>query len=130
MDEFQGYLLKIEGVELPNKYIVDYMATPNQVQDKDSYQDVDGNLHREILPHTRSKIEFQTPIMTLEEKMEFQSHFPERKTNPKLSIEYWNDEQNAYTTGEFYMPDIQFKPFMIIGKSMMYKPFRVALIEY
>lgn len=130
MAEFQGYLLKIEGVELPNKYIVDYMATPNQIQDKDSYQDVDGKLHREILPHTRSKIEFQTPIMSLNEKIEFQNCFPNRKSNPKISVEYWNDEDNAYVTGEFYVPDIQFKPFAIIGNTMMYKPFRVALIEY
>ena len=130
MADFKGHLLKIEGTVLPNEYIVDYMATPDQVQDKDSYQDVDGNLHREILPHTRSKIEFQTPVMTLEEKIAFQSYFPDRKTNPKISVEYWNDERNAYVTGEFYLPDIQFKPFMIIGSSMMYKPFRVALIEY
>ena len=130
MADFKGHLLKIEGTILPNEYIVDFMTTPDQVQDKDSYQDVDGNLHREILPHTRSKIEFQTPIMTLEEKITFQSYFPDRKTNPKISVEYWNDERTAYVTGEFYLPDIQFKPFMVIGNSMMYKPFRVALIEY
>lgn len=130
MADFQGYLLKIEGVELPNKYIVDYMATPDQVQDKDSYQDVEGNLHREILPHTRSKLEFQTPIMSLEEKIEFQSFFPNRKANPKISVEYWNDEDNAYVTGYFYVPDIQFKLLMIIGNNIQYKPFRVALIEY
>lgn len=130
MADFKGYLLKIEGRELSNKYIVDYMATPNQIQDKDSYQDVDGNLHREILPHTRTKIEFQTPPMTLEEKKALLEYFPNRKDKPKLSVEYWNDERNEYTTGEFYVPDIQFKLLAIMGKSLLYRPFRVALIEY
>ena len=60
MAEYKGYLLKINGTELPGQYIQDYSSTPNQAQDKDSYQDLTGELHREILPHTRSKIEFKT----------------------------------------------------------------------
>mgnify|MGYP000066748476 CR=1 FL=1 len=68
MAEYKGYLLKINGTELPGQYIQDYSSTPNQAQDKDSYQDLTGELHREILPHTRSKIEFKTPPMSLEEK--------------------------------------------------------------
>ena len=65
MAEYKGYLLKINGTELPGQYIQDYSSTPNQAQDKDSYQDLTGELHREILPHTRSKIEFKTPPMSL-----------------------------------------------------------------
>ena len=41
MAEFKGYQLKINGVELPGRYIQDYSSTPNQVQDKDSYQDLE-----------------------------------------------------------------------------------------
>lgn len=83
MAEFKGYQLKINGVELPGRYIQDYSSTPNQVQDKDSYQDLTGELHREILPHTRSKIEFKTPHMSLEEKivssLSFRTERPLRK---------------------------------------------------
>lgn len=129
MAEFKGYQLKINGVELPGQYIQDYSSTPNQVQDKDSYQDLTGELHREILPHTRSKIEFKTPPMSLEEKIVFQSFFPNRKTTPKITVEYWNDEDNAYTTGQFYTPDITYQPYSC-GNSICYQPFRVALIEH
>ncbi len=129
MAEYKGYLLKINGTELPGQYIQDYSSTPNQEQDKNSYQDLTGELHREILPHTRSKIEFKTPPMSLEEKILFQSFFPNRKRHPKTSVEYWNDEDNAYTSGEFYTPEIPSQPYPS-GNTIAYKPFRVALIEY
>lgn len=129
MAEYKGYLLKINGTELPGQYIQDYSSTPNQAQDKNSYQDLTGELHREILPHTRSKIEFKTPPMSLEEKIVFQSFFPNRKRHPKISVEYWNDEDNAYTSGEFYNPDITYRPYPS-GNTIAYKPFRVALIEH
>lgn len=130
MAEFQGYLLKIEGAVFPNKYIVDYSSTPNQAQDKDSYQDITGELHREILPHTRTKIEFKTPPMALREKIDFQSYFPDRKTNPAIIVEYWDDEYNRYISGVFYTPDIQYQIIPIAGSSIGYKPIRIALIEY
>lgn len=129
MAEFLGYLLKIDGKILPNSYITEYAITPDQIQDKDSYQDVEGCLHRDILPHSRSKIEFQTPPLSLTEKMDFQSYFPDRKANPEINIEYWNDMRNEYVNGVFYVPDIQFKLQNVMGV-LWYKPFRVALIEY
>lgn len=124
---FKGYLLKIEGKELPVLYIAKYKATPNQLQDDSSYQDSTGELHREILPHTRSKIDFTTKYLWIEDKIVFQSYFP---TRTRLSVEYWNDETNAYRTGDFYVPDIDFEIYRIVGKRMEYKPVRVALIEY
>lgn len=130
MADFQGYLLKIEGAALPNKYIVDFSSTPHQAQDKDSYQDITGELHREILPHTRTKIEFNTPPLFMDEKQDFQSYFPDRKIQPKINVEYWDDEYNCYTTGTFYTPDIQYKIKRIAGSRIEYKQTRIALIEY
>lgn len=130
MAEFQEYLLKIEGKAVPNKYITDFMSTPHQAQDKDSYQDITGELHREILPHTRTKIEFNTPPMFMNEKQDFQSYFPDRKAQPKINVEYWDDEYNCYATGIFYTPDIQYKIKRIAGSRIEYQQTRIALIEY
>ena len=130
MAEFQGYLLKINGRILPAKYVQTYKATPDQIQDIDSYQDSNGVLHREILSHTRSKIEFTTPYLWLEDKIVFQSYFPDQKAEPKVSVEYWNDEQNNYTAGVFYVPDMDYQVYRIQGARMEYFPIRVALIEY
>lgn len=130
MADFKGYLLKIKGRELPGDYIQTYKSTPDQQQDKDSYQDITGELHREILPHTRSKIDFTTPYLWLEDKKIFQSFFPDRMTEPKISVEYWNDAKNEYVTGIFYTPDIEYKLYRIKGNDVEYTPIRVALIEY
>lgn len=130
MAEFKGYLLKIEGKIFPNKYIQDYQATPDQVQDKDSYQDMTGKLHREVLPHTRSKIEFQTPPLNLAEIEDFLSYFSGRTIKHEMEIEYWNNETLEYAVGTFYWPNISYKIHYIKENDILHKPFRVALIEY
>ena len=124
---FQGHLLKIGGKVVPNKYIAKYKATPNQQQDQDSYQDSTGQLHREVLPHRRSKIDLTTKYLWLEDKIVFQSFFGDRI---QINVEYWNDETNEYTTGQFYAPDIDFEIYRIVGNNIEYAPLRVALIEY
>lgn len=127
MAEFQGYLLEVNGRVLPMKYIQTYKATPDQQQDKDSYQDVTGLLHREVLPHTRSKIDMTTPYLWNEDKKVFQSYFPDRK---EVAVKYWNDERNDYVTGRFYMPDIEYQVYRTVGSRVEYFPVRVAFIEY
>lgn len=124
---FKSYLLKINGREVPVKYIASYKSTPNQRQDQDSYQDVTGQLHREVLPHTRTKIELTTKYLWLEDKIVFQSLFPNRV---KASVTYWNDKINNYSSGEFYIPDITYEVYRVEDMDMEYKPIRVALIEY
>lgn len=126
---FQGYLLKINGQILPNKFIAlsSYKSTPNQRLDKDSYQDADGLLHRNIMPHQRTKIEFNTIRLHLSQKIEFQAYFSERD---KMTIEYWNDETNSYAIGDFYVPDITFEIYRIQGNDIEYNNTRIALIEY
>ena len=84
-------------------------------------------LHRNILPHKRSKVEFETIRMHLADKTEFQSYFLSRD---KMFVKYWNDELNAYATGTFYVPDIAFKIYRIQGNDIEYNSLRIALIEY
>lgn len=127
---FEGWLLKFEGKTFPMKFIAhgSYNATPDQQQDEDSYSDGYGNLHRNVLPHTRTKIEWNTPDMLhLADKMEMQSYFPNRIT---MMVEYWNDEKNVYTSGEFYVPDIKFPYYDISENDIRYSSIRIALIEY
>lgn len=121
MAEFKGYQLKINGVELPGQYIQDYSSTPNQVTGQRLISRISPvNCTERFCRIRRSKIEFKTPPMSLEEKIVFQSFFPNRKTTPKITVEYWNDEDNAYTTGQFYTPDITYQPYSC-GNSICYK---------
>ena len=126
---FAGYLLKINGTIFPNKYIQldSYASTPNQIMDIDTYRDADGVLHRNTLEHTASKIDFNTPYLNLANKINFQSYIPTRK---QLTLEYWNDETNAYAAGTFYVPDIAYEIYQTTSNDIIYKPIRVAFIEY
>lgn len=128
MAGFQGHLLEVNGRVLPNKYIQTYKITPDQQQDKDSYQDVTGVLHREVLPHTRSKIELKTKYMWQKDLDDFLSYFiGDRK---EIAVRYWSNEKKEYVSGIFYSPDIDFEVYRMVGKDIEYFPVRVAFIEY
>lgn len=125
---FKGYLLDVNGRTLPNKYIQTFKATPDQQQDKDSYQDMTGLLHREVLPHTRSKIDLTTKYLWQAELDDFLSYFvSDRK---EISIRYWNNEKKEYSAGRYYAPDIEYQVYRIQENDIEYFPIRVAFIEY
>lgn len=121
----------MNGRKFPNKYIAygNYKSTPDQKTDKDSYTDADGKLHRNILPHTATKIEITTPVLHLKDKMELQSYFP---NTVEMDIEYWNDRTNEYESATVYVPDISFEYHTVFeeARDILYKPIRIALIEY
>ena len=99
--DYKGWLLEIEGTKLPMKYIAhnSYGASPDQKQDEDSYQDGYGELHRNVLPHTRTKIEWNTPNMVhLTDLDELLGFFPDKD---KIQVRYWNDKRLGYYTGSF-----------------------------
>lgn len=137
MSAFQGYLLKFGGTALPNKYIAydDYGSTPNQRTELQAFRDMNNLLHRDTSPNQKTKIEFNTPVMYLADKIAMQAVFAaglidanERKYN----VTYWNDEENAYKSGEFYMPDVEFKIIRVEEDTndILYNKARFALIEY
>lgn len=129
MENYQGYLIKIEGRILPNTYIAldKYTITPNQRQDEDSYQDSYGELQRNILPHRRTKAEFETIRMWEEQMNDFLSYLPDQ---PELAAEYWNPRTAAYDQGRIYTPDIEFTIYSVADDRIKYNPIRIALIEY
>ena len=133
---FEGYLMKSFGTIFPHKYIQisTYQTTPSQRQDLDSYQDSKGNLHRTVVPHDRSKIVFKTmDNLKLAEKQEIQAFFNGAMTNArerKITLTYWNDEDNIYQTGSFYIPDVTYPIKRIMGNDIVYDSVEYHLIEY
>lgn len=133
---FEGYLMKSFGTIFPHKYIQisTYQTTPSQRQDLDSYQDSKGNLHRTVVPHDRSKIVFKTiDNLKLAEKQEIQAFFNGAMTNArerKVTLAYWNDEDNMYKTGSFYIPDVTYPIKRIMGNDIVYDSVEYHLIEY
>lgn len=127
MHDYQGYLLKINGTILDNKYITAYDSVPNGQTDLDTYTDGQGVTHRNILPHTKTTISFTTPPLYLEDKIALTSLFPRRT---KVNLEYWNDETNDYRKGEFYIPDISYEILTASSDTIAYRPIRYEFIEY
>lgn len=126
---FSGYLLKVGSIKIPMRFISvkSYKSTPNRQQDLDSYRDADGKLKRNILPHKVTTIEFSTPYLHLADKIALQAILPSRT---KLTVTYWNDETNAYATGDFYIPDVEYSIYRVDGNDIIYMPITYEFIEY
>jgi hypothetical protein len=125
---YKGYLLKVDGVIFPNSLIAfgSFSIMPNQRQDLDSYRDSTGLLHRNILPHKPSKIEFNTKVLHDVDRAVIENVL---KARDEFSLEYWDAE---YKIGTFYSPDIKYEIYDIdkISGDIRYKPVRIAMIEY
>lgn len=132
---YNGYLLKLGGTQLPLKYIKHgtYKATPSQMIDLDPYRDADGYMHRGVLAHDPAKIEWETPYLNtslMQSLLALLKNAMSDTTERKLSVEYYDDYNNSYRTGDFYLPDIVFVPYVVSSAEILYTPTRIALIEY
>ena len=131
---YQGYLIKVGSTVFPMKYIraETYKCTPNQRIDQDSDSDATGVLHRNVLPHTRSKIEFETPQMLRGADVLAISTLLGLVGNAKrdVTITYWDHESQDYKTGKCYVPDISYQLMRNTGDDLVYMPIRYAFIEY
>lgn len=47
-----------------------------------------------------------------------------------VDVEYWDDENSDYSSGTFYLPDIEFKYKQLKEDGIIYGGIRIALIEY
>ena len=134
---FDGWLLKFGSKIVQNKYLAydDYTATPNQRTEVEAYRDLNNLLHRDTSPNFKTKIDFNTRPLYLEEKIDLQSTFASGLVNRaqrKYNVTYWDDDQNTYKTGVFYMPDVDYKIINVDEetKNILYNKMRFALIEY
>lgn len=134
---FEGYLLKFGSAILPNDFLGydEYTSTPNQRTELESFRDLNNLLHRDTSPNVKTKIDFTTKPLFLHEKQALQAVFASGlidKRQRKYNVTYWNDEENAYKTGVFYMPDADYKIIRVDEqkKDILYNKTRFALIEY
>ncbi len=133
MNNYNGYLLKFGSQILPNSFLLEYKSTPNRRSEASAETDQNGALIRETLTHTRSTLSFSTHILKLDQKIQFQSIINSSIINAlqrKATVEYWNDETNSYSSGYFYIPDIEYSVKDADNTDILYNPISVELIEY
>jgi hypothetical protein len=135
--DFKGWLIKFGSKTLPNKFLSydNYTATPNQRTEVEAYRDLNNLLHRDTSPNFKTKIEFDTRPLYLAEKIEMQAVFASglvNRSQRKYNVTYWDDEQNTYKSGVFYMPDVEYKIINVDEETnnILYNKMRFALIEY
>lgn len=125
--KYKGFLLKAQGTIINGKFFQEYKTIPNKQTDLNPWTDNTGLTHRNVLPHKRTEIIFVTPRLYLPEKIELQSLLPDRTL---VTLEYWNDEINDYSEGNFYIPDITYEVMMPYSDTILYRPITYDLIEY
>lgn len=136
MSDFQGYLLKFGSEVFPNKYLDfdNQASTPNQRAEAEAYVDANNELHRITLPKYRTKIEYNTiDDLSLSDKIAIQNVLSQGlidSVQRKYLVTYWNDETNSYETSNFYIPDTTFQIKMITADNIIYRSFKLTLIEY
>lgn len=137
---FDGWLIKFGGTILPNSFLLadGWESTPNQRIEIDAYRDANVLLHRETAENFKTKIILTIREMNLNEKIAFQNVIGlatlggTEKKERKVTVTYWNDEENSYRTAIMYMPDIKYQIHTVneSRKDIEYKSFKVTLIEY
>ena len=130
---YSGYLLKVNGIQISNKFIQlsTYAITPNQRLESSAERDTTGELHRETCEHTATKVEFNTPYLKGAEVAELNQLLGfTNNLQRNVSIEYFDPETQSYKTADCYIPDIQYTIYSEIDDELLYTPIRYAFIEY
>lgn len=124
-------------VTIPMKYMAleSYKITPDQMLDLDSYRSETGVLLRNVLEHTATKVEFNTPIISSTDLQAMLTIIKNGYTNAKshrLKLKYYDPETDDYKTGTFYRPDIEYtmRHIDVNKNAISYESVRVAFIEY
>lgn len=110
-----------------------YKVSPNKRTDKDSYADADGVLHRNVLPHLATKIEFNTIPLTMQHWEELMNTLNSVRVDDlerKYNLTYYDPEYCTYKTGTFYMPDFEYTIDIADGTDAYVDSVRFAFIEY
>lgn len=134
---FDGWFLKIGDTMFPMEYITasTYKIWPDQRQDVDSIIDSNGELHRNVAEHTRSKIEFMMPPVNDKDLARIWAIYEANwiiEIERKLRITYYHPESTTYKTGYFYLPNLEYpiNTASLSANTIEYGPIRYAFTEY
>lgn len=138
---FNGKLIEVkvngDWTTFPTRYVnaESYKVTPDQRMESSANRAASGKLIRQTVSHTASKIDFSTTILTNKDVKIIQDLLTSAYSDSlqrKLDVRYYNPADDSYSTGTFYVPDVDYD-IMRIDKSeniIWYNSIRYAFIEY
>ena len=123
MSNFKGYYMKCNNCTFqnPSPLREAWKFAPNLVQAADASTVASGKLTIKVLPHKRSKIWCEFPVMTPEQ---FRVYWEALKGNESgkgmyLSVEVYDDANDRYVTDTYYHTDLVYTPVYYGGKRMI-----------
>lgn len=134
MSNFRGYYIKIGDCTFTNPGIKKegYKCTPRIVQVTDEQRVASGKLVIKPLEHRPSKLFVTFPVMTPEQFRYYCSAIRGKLTGEHemyLTIEYYDDEEDAYFVGTFYHTDIEYQP-VVFARQRMIQMSEIKFIEH
>lgn len=134
--DYNGYLIKFGDYALPNSFINEYPSTPNQRIEKKAWRDNNEYLNRVTSTNYKSTLKPKIRSMSQDEFdlfISIMAHGLLNAVERKYQVKYWNTETMTYTTGEFYVPDLEFVIKHIADNEtgeMYYEEFSLEMIQY
>lgn len=123
MSNFKGYYMKIGDVIFndPSPLKDSFKFAAALVQVGDSSVLASGKLSTKVLPHDRSKIWCEFPVMT---EVQFRKYWRALHSDPGghgmyLTIEVYDQATDSYITDTFYHNDLMYSPVMYQGERMV-----------
>lgn len=137
-NNYKGYLIKAGNSSeiMDMRWIVrkSYRSKPNQREEIEAYRDdYTRNLTRVTAPGLKSNIKFTLVRADLDTKIAIQNFFNSvmvNKLQRKVHLTIWNDEDNEYQTGYYYLPDIEWTIEDADQDTIYYKETAIELQQY
>lgn len=142
---FAGYLIKCgsmseemtdgSDIKLLHSFIIaQSYHVSKKIFDLGSFRDADGILKRTVLDHVSWTISFNIRAVTNTELQKFMNLIRSNYTSPKerkLSLKFYNPENDSYVTTDVYLPDPDFTIDKIIGtEEIKFKETQIKFIGY
>jgi len=141
--DWKGYLIQARKTKddpwetFPMKYIneTSYKTAPNQREEIKAYRNENTrDLTRVTAAGKKTEIAFETrENLHLKDKIKIQKFFTDNENNKsqrRITLRYWNEEDNEYKIGDFYRIDITFTIKKVSDTDIIYDKVAVDLIEY
>lgn len=125
----KGYLLKINGMVIPEQMIVTKChIVPDVRRQQDKYYNANGLEIIEYSDHTQTEITLTLSEIWQEETELLKKMIPDRN---EIEIEYWNPIKNDYAEGRFWLEkDIVFKTIFCDGFHVKFEEITMEFKEY
>ena len=134
MSAYKGYQLMISNIKLPYLDETDVnIIEPGTYSTNDSqrlieeWQDMDGDIHREVFSNKKTSIQFTIKERTLEQQEKI---LPILKKYNNIVVTYWSDSEAVYKTGLFFIESIDSLTSIATKDTIYYGETTIQLMEH